>query len=229
MLSIDMFPRIKEKSVFRNSLVAAALVSVAVVGGVHLVRTDRQVAIASTAAKIGAPAPNFTATDSNGKQHNLADFKGKTVVLEWTNHECPFVRKHYDTNNMQKTQKSATSQGVVWLSIVSSAPGKQGFVNGVKANELTKSRNAAPNAVLLDPDGTLGRKYGARTTPHIYIIDPKGNLAYTGAIDDKPTSNKDDVPTAKNYVVAALEAVKAGKAVPNAINQPYGCSVKYGK
>jgi len=217
-------------SVLKNSLLTVALVSVSVVGVASLnslLKSDN--ISAAPEVKIGAPAPNFTAVDSNGKNHNLSDFKGKTVVLEWTNHDCPFVKKHYETNNMQKLQKSATSQGVVWLSIISSAPGQQGFVNGAKANELTKSRNAAPTAVILDPDGKLGKLYGARTTPHMFVIAPNGNLAYMGAIDDKPTTNKDDVATAKNFVAEALSAVKAGKPVAVATTQPYGCSVKYAK
>jgi peroxiredoxin len=219
-------------SKLRNSLVTATLVCGVIVGGGNFFQpteSDRQVAIAAGEVKIGAPAPNFTGTDSNGKKHNFADFKGKTVVLEWTNNDCPSVRKHYETKNMQKIQKSATSQGVIWLTIVSSAPGEQGFVNGEKANELTKSRAASPTAVILDPDGKIGRTYGARTTPHLFVINPKGNLVYMGAIDDKPTTDKADVPIAKNYVVEALDAVKAGKAVTTATSQPYGCSVKYGK
>jgi hypothetical protein len=215
-------------TILKNSLMGVVLVALSAAGIAslnNLLKSDTT--SAAPELKIGAPAPNFTATDSNGKKHSLSDFKGKTVVLEWTNHECPFVKKHYETNNMQKLQKSATSQGVIWLSVVSSAPGKQGFVNGAKANELTKSRNASPTAVLLDPDGTLGKLYGARTTPHMFVIAPNGNLAYMGAIDDKPTANKDDVATAKNYVAEALSAIKAGKPVPTPTTQPYGCSVKY--
>ena len=217
-------------SILKNSLFTVALVSVSVVGVASLnsfLKSDN--ISAATEVKIGAPAPNFTAVDSNGKNHNLSDFKGKTVVLEWTNHDCPFVKKHYETNNMQKLQKSATTQGVVWLSIISSAPGQQGFVNGAKANELTKSRNAAPTAVILDPDGKIGKLYGARTTPHMFVIAPNGNLAYMGAIDDKPSVNKDDVATAKNFVAEALSAIKAGKPVAIPTTQPYGCSVKYAK
>ncbi len=218
------------RSILKNSLMGVALVSISVAGVAgfnSLLKSDSTAA--APEVKIGAPAPNFTATDSNGKKHSLSDFKGKTVVLEWTNHDCPFVKKHYETNNMQKLQKSATAEGVIWLSVVSSAPGQQGFVNGAKANELTKSRNASPTAVLLDPEGTLGRLYGARTTPHMFVIAPNGNLAYMGAIDDKPTANKDDVATAKNYVAEALSAIKAGKPVPTPTTQPYGCSVKYAK
>lgn len=176
---------------------------------------------------VGKPAPNFTAVDSNGKSHQLSDFKGKVVVLEWTNHECPFVRKHYDSENMQKTQKLATDKGVVWLSVVSSAPGNQGYVDGAKANSLTKERNAAPTAVLLDPDGKLGRLYGARTTPHMFVIAADGTLAYMGAIDSIASSNKADVAKAENYVTKAIEQVLKGEPVTNATTQPYGCTVKY--
>lgn len=179
-------------------------------------------------ARVGSPAPAFTAVDSNGKTHNLSDFKGKTVVLEWTNDQCPFVKKHYTSSNMQKLQKEATSKGVVWLSVVSSAPGQQGHVDGQKANDLTKSRSASPTAVLLDPDGKVGRSYDARTTPHMFVIDPQGVLQYAGAIDDKPTRDPEDVATAKNYVRPALNSVLAGQPVQVATSQPYGCSVKYG-
>ncbi|MDW8200395.1 MAG: thioredoxin family protein [Cyanobacteriota bacterium SKYGB_h_bin112] len=176
---------------------------------------------------VGKPAPNFTAVDSNGKSHQLSDFKGKVVVLEWTNHECPFVRKHYESENMQKIQKQATEKGVVWLSVVSSAPGNQGYVDGAKANSLTKERNASPTAVLLDPDGKLGRLYGARTTPHMFVIAADGTLAYMGAIDSIASSNKADVAKAENYVTKAIEQVLKGEPVTNAVTQPYGCSVKY--
>lgn len=181
----------------------------------------------ATVARVGEPAPNFTAVDSNGKTHNLSDFKGKTVVLEWTNHECPFVRKHYESGNMQKLQKAATGDGVVWLSVISSAPGQQGNVDGNKANELTKSRNASPTAVLIDSEGTIGRTYSARTTPHMYVIAPDGKLAYMGAIDSISSSNKADVSKAENYVTDALKAVKNGQPVSKPVTQPYGCSVKY--
>ncbi|MCS6959817.1 MAG: thioredoxin family protein [Pseudanabaenaceae cyanobacterium SKYGB_i_bin29] len=214
----------------KNSLISLAVVpaSLAAIAGFSLFfKTDN--VVAATDVKVGAPAPAFTVTDSNGKKHSLSDFKGKTVVLEWTNHECPFVKKHYETDNMQKLQRAATAQGVVWLSVISSAPGQQGFVDAAKANELTKSRNASPTAVILDPDGTFGRLYGARTTPHMFIIAPDGKLAYMGAIDDKPSANKNDVAGARNYISEALEAIKAGRPVAVATTQPYGCSVKYGK
>lgn len=179
------------------------------------------------AAQVGKPAPNFTGTDSNGKAVKLSDFKGKVVVLEWTNHDCPFVRKHYDTSNMQKLQQQATSKGVIWLSVISSAPGKQGAVSPAKANELTTSRKASPTAVILDPKGTIGQLYGARTTPHIYIIDKQGILQYNGALDSIPSADKADVPKATNYVSSALTNILAGRPANPATTTPYGCSVKY--
>ncbi|MBD2775571.1 thioredoxin family protein [Iningainema tapete] len=184
--------------------------------------------IAAAPLRVGQPAPDFTGVDSNGKSHRLSDFKGKVVVLEWTNHQCPFVKKHYDSGNMQKLQKSANGKGVVWLSINSSAPGQQGNVNGAQANELTKSRGAAPTAVLLDSDGKIGRLYNARTTPHMYVIASNGTLAYMGAIDSISSSDQADVPKAKNYVSAALDTVSKGQKVDPSVTQPYGCTVKYG-
>ena len=175
----------------------------------------------------GKLAPDFTAADSNGKTVKLSDFKGKTVVLEWTNDGCPYVGKHYKSGNMQKLQKDAAAQGIVWLSVISSAKGTQGHVDGAGANELTADRAAAPAAVLLDPTGAMGHAYGAKTTPHMYIINKDGQLVYNGAIDDKPTSSVADVPTARNYVTEALAAVAAGKPVPTATTRAYGCSVKY--
>lgn len=178
--------------------------------------------------KIGAPSPEFTGVDSTGKTHKLSDLRGKTVILEWTNHECPFVGKHYGTNNMQALQKQATGDGVVWLSIISSAPGRQGHVVGAEADRLTRTRGAAPSAVILDPKGTIGRLYGATTTPHMYIIDPSGALVYKGAIDDRPSARLSDVDGAKNYVRMALKALAAGEKVRPAATPAYGCSVKYG-
>jgi peroxiredoxin len=185
-------------------------------------------AAAFAAPDIGKPAPDFTLPDSNGGKVTLSGLKGKIVVLEWTNDGCPYVHKHYASQNMQKLQKDAAAQGVVWLTIISSAPGQQGYADGAKANELTKSRGSAPAAVLLDPDGKVGHLYDARTTPHMFIIDPSGKLVYMGGIDDKPTTNVADVATAKNYVRAALGEIEAGKPVRDAITRPYGCSVKYG-
>lgn len=182
---------------------------------------------ADAAAVVGQPAPAFTLTDTNGKQHSLADFKGKYVVLEWVNHECPFVKKHYGSGNMQSLQKKYVDQGVVWLSINSSAPGKQGNYPPEKWNEITTEVKAVPTAVLLDPDGTVGRAYGAKTTPHMYIIDPEGTLIYAGGIDDKPSTDPDDIPKAKNYVDLALTEALSGQPVAIASTTPYGCSVKY--
>lgn len=182
---------------------------------------------ALAAPKVGAPAPAFTAVDSNGKSHSLADYKGKTVVLEWHNLDCPFVKKHYNSGNMQALQKSATKDGVVWLTVNSSASGLQGHLTPKAANELIAAQKAAPIAYLLDEKGTVGRLYEAKTTPHMYVIDPKGTLAYMGAIDDKPTANPEDIKTAKNYVTAALASVKAGTPVAESATKPYGCAVKY--
>ncbi len=181
----------------------------------------------SPGARVGAPAPAFTCTDSNGKPRSLAEFKGKAVVLKWTNRQCPFVRKHYDRGNMQGLQKKYADKGVVWLSVVSSGPGKEGYLTASDAGTHIKSVGAAPAAVLMDPDGKLGRLYGAMTTPHLFVIDAKGNLAYAGAIDDKPSTNPDDISSAANYVVAALDAVIAGKPVAKPSTKAYGCGVKY--
>jgi peroxiredoxin len=178
-------------------------------------------------AVVGQPAPAFTAGDSNGQTRSLADFRGKVVVLEWWNHECPFVGKHYGSGNMQKLQKEWTGKGVVWLTVSSSAPGKQGHVDGAKANALMKEKGGAPTAVLLDHDGSIGRSYGAKTTPHMFVIDPKGVAAYAGGIDDKPSTDVADVASARNFVAAALAEVTAGRPVTVATSQPYGCGVKY--
>jgi peroxiredoxin len=182
---------------------------------------------AAAAAKVGAPAPAFTATATTGKAVTLADHRGKIVVLEWTNHDCPYVRKHYDTGNMQALQKETTGQGVTWLTIISSAPGTQGHVSAGQADELTATRKASPSAVLVDPTGVVGKMYGATNTPHMYVIDKAGVLAYAGAIDDRPTSRRGDVQGAHNYVRAALEAVAAGQPVKTPVTRAYGCTVKY--
>jgi peroxiredoxin len=183
--------------------------------------------LADAAPMLGQPAPAFTAVDSNGASRSLAEFKGKTVVLEWTNAECPYTRKHYESGNMQKLQQEATSSGVVWLSVISSAPGKQGYVSGPEANALTTSRGAHPTAVLLDPAGTVGREYEAQTTPHMFVIDKTGVLRYMGAIDDKPIASPASLIGARNYVREALAEVASGKPVAVASTEPYGCSVKY--
>lgn len=183
--------------------------------------------LAVAAPIVGKPAPEFTAVDSNGKSHALSDFKGKTVVLEWTNDGCPYVKKHYDAGNMQKLQQEIAAAGGIWLSIISSAPGKQGYVKGAEANQLTASRNAKPTAVLLDPAGAIGRAYEAQTTPHMFVVDAKGTLRYMGAIDDQPNTDASTIASAKNYVRDAFKSVTAGTKVAEAATDPYGCSVKY--
>jgi peroxiredoxin len=181
------------------------------------------------AVRTGSPAPGFTAVDVNSKQQKLSDFKGKYVVLEWHNQGCPYTRKHYESGNMQRLQKEWTAKGVVWLTVISSAPGTQGFVTPAQEKDYLKQMNAAPTDVLLDPAGTLGRLYDAKTTPQMFVIDPGGTLIYQGAIDDKPTSDKSDTARSKNYVSAALMEAQAGKPVTEAATNPYGCSIKYAK
>jgi len=200
----------------RNLMLAAA--AVLAVGG--------SAAAQGAGPVIGQPAPNFSAPDADGKTRSLSQYRGKTVVLEWTNHDCPYVRKHY-SGNMQALQRDATRDGVVWLSIVSSAPGEQGHVNGQQAKQLTASRGASPTAVLLDPSGAVGRLYGAKTTPHMFVINPQGRLVYAGGIDDVPTNKVEDLQRAKPLVKLALADVKAGRAVAIPASRPYGCGVKY--
>lgn len=175
----------------------------------------------------GAPAGNFKLTDASGKTVALSDFRGKTVVLEWNNPGCPFVKKHYDSGNMQKTQGAARAGGAVWLTINSGAPGKQGYMTGAEAQAFMKSAKLQSTNYLLDPKGVVGKGYAAKTTPHLYIVDPAGKLVYQGGIDDKPTSNPADIATARNHVLAALGEMKAGKPVSVPETRPYGCSVKY--
>jgi len=184
-------------------------------------------ATARAAAVVGQPAPDFTLVDTSGAKHSLSDLKGKMVVLEWVNFECPFVGKHYGSGNMQKLQKAYTGKGVVWLSINSSAEGKQGYFPPDKINALMKEKGAAPSAYLIDTDGRVGRAYGAKTTPHMFVVDPRGAVVYAGGIDDTPSTDQADIATAKNYVRAALDEALAGKPVTAASSAPYGCSVKY--
>jgi len=186
-------------------------------------------ALTTQAAEVGKPAPAFTLTDTNGKSHNLADFKGKTVVLEWINHGCPFVVKHYSGGHMQALQKEYTGKGIVWLSICSSAPGKQGHMSAADWNKTNTEKKASPTAVLLDDDGKVGTLYGAKTTPHMYVINAEGTLVYAGAIDSIKSTSSDDVPKATNHVKVALDEILAGKPVTTATTAPYGCSVKYAK
>ncbi len=182
---------------------------------------------ALAAPTVGKPAPNFTLTDVNGKRVSLSAFRGKTVVLEWNNPECPFVKKHYGSGNMQKAQAAAAKDGVVWLTINSSAPGKQGHMSGAEAKAFLGQSGARPAAYLLDPGGAAGKNYEAKTTPHMYIINKAGTLVYAGGIDDKPTPFPADVNGARNHVLAALAEMKAGKPVSVATSRPYGCAVKY--
>jgi AhpC/TSA family len=180
-----------------------------------------------SAAKVGDAAPDFTGKASNGKTIHLADYRGKYVVLEWHNNGCPFVRKQYNSGNMQSLQKRWTAQGVMWFTILSSAPGKQGYVTASEENDYLAKMHAAPSAALLDPSGDIGHLYDAKTSPHMFVINPQGVLIYDGAIDDKPTPDLADVPGAKNYVSLALEQAMAGEHVDIAATRPYGCSVKY--
>ena len=181
----------------------------------------------SAAAVVGKPAPNFKATDVNGKPVSLSQFKGKTVVLEWNNPECPFVKKHYGSGNMQKAQAAAARDGVVWLSINSGAPGKQGHMSAAEAKAFLAKAGARPTAYLLDPRGVVGKGYGAKTTPHMYVVNKAGILVYAGGIDDKPTPDPADIKGARNHLLAALSEIKAGKAISVATSRPYGCAVKY--
>ena len=178
-------------------------------------------------ATVGQPAPAFTATDTSGKTVSLADFKGKHVVLEWVNPGCPFVVKHYSSANMQGTQKEATAKGVVWLAVSSTAPDASDYRKPADLAKWMQGQKAAATATLMDDDGKVGKAYGARTTPHMYIVDPAGTLVYAGGIDNKPSSNAADIPTSTNYVKAALAETLAGKPVSQASTRPYGCSVKY--
>jgi peroxiredoxin len=183
---------------------------------------------AVAAPALNAAAPAFKGATASGETISLDAFKGKTVILEWTNDGCPFVKKHYDTGNMQKTQVSAKELGAVWISVISSAPGKQGHADGARANQLTTDRGAKPDYVLLDETGVIGKAYAAKTTPHMFIIDGEGKLRYDGAIDDKPSADHATVAGATNYVLGALKNLQAGEPVRASRTKPYGCSVKYG-
>jgi peroxiredoxin len=203
----------------------AALIAITVIiGGITCIATG---AFAAGAVQIGQPAPEFTATDSKGAPVSLSQYRGKVVVLEWTNADCPYTHKHYASGNMQSLQSLAQKNGVVWLSVISSSPGKQGYVNGPGADQLTVSRHASPAAVLLDPSGTLGRLYGAKTTPHMFVIDKNGALQYMGGIDSLATADAGDIPNAEPYLKEAMLAVTEGHPVAHAVTRPYGCSVKY--
>jgi peroxiredoxin len=178
-------------------------------------------------ATVGKPAPAFTATDTNGKTHNLGDYKGKIVVLEWTNPQCPYVKKHYESGNMQALQKEATGEGVIWLTVASSAKDHQGYMTAEEANKLIADTGAGATARLMDAEGTVGMLYDAKATPHMFVIGTDGILAYAGAIDDNPSADPATVKTAKNYVRQAIEELRAGKPVSEPLTQAYGCGIKY--
>lgn len=182
----------------------------------------------AAAPEIGQPAPDFSVVDTQGQVHSLADFAGQTVVLEWTNHQCPFVVKHYEPGNMQMQQRVAREEhDAVWLTVISSRAGEQGHVSPAEADALTAERNAVPTAVLLDESGDMGRAYDARVTPHMYIIDGDGILRYMGGIDSNPSRHSADIPEATQFVMVALEQMAAGEEITQAVTRPYGCTVKY--
>lgn len=212
----------------KKAVIAALILgAIVAIGAIASYRIRDTVPVSMKEPAVGSPAPAFTLTDTKGKQHNLADYKGKYVVLEWVNFGCPFVKKHYESGNMQATQKKAVDKGVVWLSVNSSAKWKQGNMSPAAWNEEIADRKLSSTAVLLDESGAVGKSYGAKTTPHMYIVNPDGVLIYKGAIDDQPSTSKDDIPGARNYVLAALDESLAGKPVSTASTQSYGCSVKY--
>lgn len=199
----------------RRLPVLAALVSIAAFS------------LCAYAAKVGEPAPDFTGTDTNGQTHKLSEYRGKYVVLEWTNNGCPYTRKHYESGNMQSLQKEWTAKGVVWLTVLSSAKGEQGYMTASDENAYMAKVHASPTAALLDPTGAIGHEYDAKTTPDMYVVDPSGKLIYAGAIDDHPTPNPSDIAHSKNYVTDALTEAMAGQQVAVSYTRPYGCSVKY--
>ena len=207
---------------YMQSLLFAAFCLCATFG--LAVTTENAVADLAT---IGQPAPNFTLQGADGKTHSLADYKGKFVVLEWTNPQCPFVHKFYDSGTMQALQKKETAQGVVWLRINSSAEGHEGYQTAADLTSYIKDHHVAATQSLLDPDGAVGHSYGARTTPHMFVINSAGVLVYAGGIDNKPSTNPDDIASATNYVTTALSEAMAGKPVTTPTARPYGCSVKY--
>ncbi|HEY1896197.1 MAG TPA: redoxin domain-containing protein [Terracidiphilus sp.] len=210
------FPsRLASSSFFAVALIAAGLL------------TLHAQTVRAQAVRVGSPAPAFTATDSEGRTQTLNQYRGKYVVLEWHNQGCPYTRKHYVSGNMQNLQKEWTAKGVVWLTVISSPPGAQGYVTPSQENAYVTQMHAAPTAVLLDSDGKVGRLYNAKTTPQMFVIDPEGKVIYAGAIDDKPTTDTDDIRGADNYVTDALTEAMAGKPIATPYTRSYGCSVKY--
>jgi len=198
-----------------------------ILAGEEPAETAATMTASNMSAAVGQAAPDFTLTDAAGKSHSLAAYKGKYVVLEWVNFDCPFVHRHYSSGNMPRLQKGWTEKGVVWLSICSSASGKQGHYDGKALTDRIKTEGFSATAYLVDGDGKVGRMYGAKTTPHMFVIDPKGMLIYSGAIDDKPTANLEETSTGTNYISAALDAAMAGKDIATKSTASYGCSVKY--
>lgn len=220
----------------RNLLLGGAIVAAAaltagaiIAGGAGNSGAAKAAAVAAGAGApaIGARAPEFSVVDVNGATRTLAEFAGRTLVLEWTNKDCPYVRKHYGAGNMQGLQRAAAADGVVWLTVLSSAPGTQGHLDAAGAIANMEAVNAGPAAFLLDPEGAMGRAYNAQTSPHMFVINSEGVLVYQGAIDDRPSADAASLQGATNYVTAALEALAAGRAVETAETVAYGCSVKY--
>ena len=209
-----------KKQIVLFSFVALIIIALITLGGT---------APAAAKALTGATAPDFALTDTQGQSHSLSDFKGSYVILEWTNHLCPFVEKHYNSGNMQAIQKDCTDKGMVWLTIISSAPGKQGYLTADKANALDEAQGLNATAKLIDSEGVAGRLYGAKVTPHMFVINPDGVLIYQGAIDSISSADMADIEKADNYVLAALKEDMAGMQLSKADSKPYGCSIKYAK
>ncbi|MBW3655719.1 MAG: redoxin domain-containing protein [Gemmatimonadetes bacterium] len=218
----------------KRRILAAVALTVLVLGGIaarRFIAANAAPASLPDLLTVGGPAPAFTATDTRGQSHSLAGYAGKWVVLEWFNHGCPYTKKHYalvnGVGNSQAMQQEYTRKGVIWLAVVSSGPGRQGFTTAEKAEKMARDKGAAPTAIIRDTAGVLGRQYGARNTPQYAIIDPQGVLRYAGAIDDRSTPSAKDIAGATNYVRAALDAGLAGRPIAVAQTQPYGCEVKY--
>ena len=213
----------------RRSKIALAAAGLAAISAlsVTLIAGGPDVASSLADLPVGKAAPDFRLNDPSGRAVTLSQFRGRTVVLEWSNPECPSVKKHYDSGNMQKTQAEAAAAGTVWLTVNSSGEGNQGHMTPAEAKAFTAAQQSRRTAYLLDPKGEVGRSYGAKATPHIYIVNPAGTLVYNGAIDDKPTQDQADIPGARNHVLAALAELEAGKPVSVPASRPYGCSVKY--